>query len=267
MMNGFGRAGVGLSMGLIFLMVILDTQGTAAAFTAPKVEYSADQYMGDGKQMVKSRVYQASEKSRMEFEEGGGQQAIITRLDRKVIWTLIIPEKMYMEHPMGKEEKTRDVRQCSAVSTRDVGKEEVNGISATVSEVEATCPDGSGFSGKVWTSPDGIMVKMDAVSKGAGKKNGQRVVMEVKNLKIGKQDPALFELPPGFSKLAMPTGMPSMQDIQPKETKTEPPQQAKPQTPPPPTGMDYTAQRREKEKTVLDKAVDTKDKVKRLFNW
>jgi hypothetical protein len=31
--------------------------------------------------------------------------------------------------------------------------------------------------------------------------------------------------------------------------------------------MDYTAQRREKEKTVLDKAVDTKDKVRRLFNW
>jgi hypothetical protein len=264
-MNGFGRAGVGLHKGLILLMVFLTTQGVAAAFTAPKVEYSADQYMGNGKQMVKSRIYQASEKSRMEFEEGGGQQAIITRLDRKVIWTLIIPEKMYMEHPIGKEEKTRDVRQCSAVSTKDVGKETVNGISATVSEVEATCPDGSGFSGKVWTSRDGIMVKMDAVSKGAGNGKGQRVVMEVKNLKIGKQDPALFELPPGFAKLEVPTGMPSLKDFQPKETKQEPPPQAQPQTQP--TGMNYTAQQREKEKTVLDKAVETKDKVKRLFNW
>jgi hypothetical protein len=231
----------------------------------PKVEYSADQYMGDGEQMMKSRIYQASNKSRMELEEGGGQQAIITRLDRKVVWTLLIPEKMYMEMPMGKEEKTRDVRQCSAVSTKDVGKEEVNGISATVSDVEATCPDGSGFSGKVWTTGDGILVKMDAVSKGAGKEKGQRVLMEVKNLKIGKQDPALFELPAGFAKLSVPTGMPSLQDLQPKETKKEPPAQA--QTPPQPTGIDYTAQRREKDKTVLDKAVDTKDKVKRLFNW
>ncbi len=264
-MNGFGRAGVGLCIGLISLMVFETTQGVAATFTTPKVEYSADQYMGDGEQMVKSRVYQASGKIRMEFEEGGGQQAIITRPDLKVMWTLMIPEKMYMEISMGKEEKTRDVRQCSPVSTKDVGKEEVNGISATVSEVEATCPDGSGFSGKVWTTRDGIMVKMDAVSKGAGKKQGQRVVMEVKNLKIGKQEQALFELPPDFAKLAMPTGMPSLKDFEPKETKKEPTPKAEPK--PQPTGMDYTTQQREKEKSVLDTAVDTKDKIKRLFNW
>ena len=262
-MKGVGQVGVGVVMFLISLWVNGAAEANAAGFMMPKVEYSADQYMGDGEQMMKSRIYQASGKARMELEEGGGQQAIITRLDRKVIWTLMIPEKMYMEMPMGKEEKTRDVRQCSAVSTKDVGKEEVNGIPATVSEVEATCPDGSGFSGKVWTTRDGIMVKMDAVSKGAGKEKGQRLVMEVKNLKIGTQNPALFELPEGYSKLSMPTGMPSLQDYQPKETKKEPPAQAQPQ----PTGMDYTAQRREKEKTVLDKAVDTKDKVKRLFNW
>ena len=93
------------------------------------------------------------------------------------------------------------------------------------------------------------------------------MVMEVKNLKIGKQDKALFELPPGFAKLSMPTGMPSLKDFQPKETTPEPPPQAKPQTPPPPTGMKYTAQPREKEKSTLDQAVETKDKIKRLFNW
>lgn len=263
-MKGVGRVGIGVVF-LICLWVFGGAEAGATAFMMPKVEYSADQYIGDGEQMMKSRIYQASGKARMELEEGGGQQAIITRLDRKLIWTLMIPEKMYMEMPMGKEEKTRDVRQCSAVSMKEGGKEEVNGISATVSEVEAACPDGSGFSGKVWTTRDGILVKMDAVSKGAGKEKGQRVVMEVKNLMIGKQDPALFELPPDFSKLPVPTGMPSLQDFQPKETKEEPPAQA--QTSPQTTGMAYTAQRREKEKTVLDKAVDTKDKVKRLFNW
>jgi hypothetical protein len=262
-MRGVVRGGVWLSMFLMYLMFFGVSQGIATGFMTPKVEYSADQYIGDGKQMVKSRIFQASEKTRMEFEEGGGQQAIITRMDRKVIWTLMIPEKMYMEIPMGEEEKTRDVRQCSAVSAKEVGKEAVNGISATVSEVEATCPDGSGFSGKVWTTRDGILVKMDAVSKAAGKEREQRVVMEVKNLKIGKQNPSLFELPEGFSKISMPMRMPSLQDFQPKETKKEPPAQAQPQ----PTGMDYTAQAREKEKTVLDKAVDTKDKVKRLLRW
>ena len=51
-------------------------------------------------------------------------------------------------------------------------------------------------------SKENIMVKMDAVSIEKGEKN--RFKTELTNIKIGKQDPALFEIPPGFAKMDMP---------------------------------------------------------------
>ena len=56
--------------------------------------------------------------------------------------------------------------------------------------------------GFMWMSKENIMVKMDAVSIEKGEKN--RFKTELTNIKIGKQDPALFEIPPGFEKMDMP---------------------------------------------------------------
>ena len=36
-----------------------------------------------------------------------------------------------------------------------------------------------------------------------------KVKTEISDLKVGKQDPALFEVPSGFNKFAMPAGMPA----------------------------------------------------------
>lgn len=56
--------------------------------------------------------------------------------------------------------------------------------------------------GFMWMSKDNIMVKMDAVAIDKGSKN--RFKSELTNIKIGKQDPALFEIPPGYQKMSMP---------------------------------------------------------------
>jgi len=267
-MKRVGRFGYGWVVFVIATVFFGAAAAAAAGFTETKVEYSADQYMGDGSLMMKSRIYHASGRSRMEMEERGVNQAIITRMDRKVVWVLMIPEKTYMETQLGKEEKTSDVRQCSYTTAKDAGKETVNGIPATVSEVEATCPDGSAFSGKMWTSREGILVKLEAAANGSAKEKGQRVRMELKNLVIGKQNPALFELPAGFSKMEMPTGPPagtfSLKEMmkQKTEEQTKPPAEQ-----PTETGRAYTAQPRAEEKGVLDKALDTKRKLKGLIGW
>lgn len=260
---GYGWVVFGIAMGFFGAAAAF-----AAGFTETKVEYSADQYMGDGSLTMKSRIHHASGKSRMQMEEGGVNQAIITRMDRKVVWVLMIPEKTYMETPLGKEEKTRDMRQCSYTNAKEAGKETVNGIPATVSEVEATCPDGSAFSGKMWTSREGILVKLDVVAKGSAKEKGQRVLMELKNLKIGKQNPALFEVPAGFAKMEMPTGAPAggfslKEMMKQRPAEAEPP----PAEPPRETGRSYSAQPRAEEKGILDKALDTKRKLKGLIGW
>jgi hypothetical protein len=51
---------------------------------------------------------------------------------------------------------------------------------------------------------DNIMMKLDVIAVDKGKKD--RMKMELDNLKIGKQDPALFEVPSGYSKMDMSMG-------------------------------------------------------------
>lgn len=52
------------------------------------------------------------------------------------------------------------------------------------------------------------MVKMDAIAVEKGSKH--RMKSELKDLKIGRQDPELFELPEGYSKMSMMPGFGSI---------------------------------------------------------
>ncbi len=83
----------------------------------------------------------------------------------------------------------------------DEGRETVNGVSATKSKVVMTSKDGTKFGGFAWRTDDGIVVKLDALAIEG--ENKQRVKMDLTDLKIGPQDPALFEIPAGYSALDM----------------------------------------------------------------
>jgi outer membrane lipoprotein-sorting protein len=244
----------------------ISSAGTACAagIAEPKAEYSADQFMGSGEKTIKSRVYHAPGKQRMEMEEGGGRQVVITRADRKLLWIVMPDQKMYMERSLeeGKKER-RDLSDCS-FAQKAAGKETVNGIDAVKSEIEVSCPDKSEYGGTMWTSKEGIMVKMDAVAKGKGSKG--RFRMELKNLKIGKQDPKLFEVPSGYQLMKMPMGI--VPGSRPVTGKQEDPgrdesdsasekdlqERSRPKEPP-------------KEKGTVEKAVEPMKKIKNLFGW
>jgi len=174
--------------------LLLPAMSVAAPPPEPKVEYSADSTMEtEGGMTMKSRVYHAPGKQRMEMGGEGGNVTIM-RKDKKVIWTLM--GDMYMESAMGgadsQDPHDMDVQQTA------VGEETVNGIKTTKSKVIMTKKDGSKFGGFFWTTKDGITVKMDLLSKEGDKK--MRMSSELTNLKVGKQDPKLFEIPPGYTK-------------------------------------------------------------------
>lgn len=244
----------------------ISSAGTAraAGLAEPKAEYSADQFMGSGDKTIKSRVYHAPGKQRMDMEEGGGRQIFITRADRKLFWIVMPDQKMYMERSLeeGKKER-RDLTDCS-FAQKAAGKETVNGIDAAKSEIEVSCPDKSEYGGTMWTSKEGIMVKMDAVAKGKGSKG--RFRMELKNLKIGKQDPKLFEVPSGYQLMKMPMGIvpggrpvaggpeESGQDVNDRDSEKDLPEHSRPKEPP-------------KEKGSVEKAVEPMKKIKNLFGW
>jgi outer membrane lipoprotein-sorting protein len=181
------------SMNLVLASVLLvPALAWAAPPPEPKVEYSADSTMEtEGGMTMKSRIYAAPNKQRMEM--GGAEGlVVITRRDKKVIWN--VTGNMYMEMPMSQSQDPLDMD----VQMTTVGEETVNGVKATKSKVIATKKDGSKFGGFFWTTKDGITVKMDLLSKEGNRKD--RMTMDLTNLKIGKQDPKLFEVPPGSTK-------------------------------------------------------------------
>ena len=187
---------MGPSRFMLLLLLLLPSTATAAAPPREsQVEYSADSTMeSDGGISMKSRVYHTPDKERTEM--GGAEGSImIMRRDKNVMWQLF--GDMYMESPLS-QSNAGGIEDMEILEQKDVGNETINGIKTTKSKIIAVKKDGTKFGGFFWTSKEGITVKMDLLSKEGDKKI--RMASELTNLKIEKQNPALFEIPAGYTK-------------------------------------------------------------------
>ncbi len=202
------RVAVNRAMGTFVLAGLCGFGLAAPAFAAgmaqPKVEYSADRVITGEGRTFQTKVYCARDKERMEMAEGGAEQVTISRLDKKLSWVVMPSQKAYMELSWEQSRKNApaDLRECT-VDMKKAGSETVNGHAATRYDMTATCPDGTGYAGSMWVTKDNIPVKIDTTMKGGPGKSG-RVLVELKNLKIAKQDPTLFEVPSGYTKMTIP---------------------------------------------------------------
>ena len=199
-------------IGMALSVVLVPLTVSAASPPESRVDYSADSTMEmEGGMTMKSHVYHTSGKERMEMGGADGSVTII-RKDKKVMWQLM--GDMYMEMPL--DQSNSSDLSAMDVEQNAVGEETINGIKTTKSKVIATKKDGSKFGGFFWTTKEGITVKMDLLSKEGDKK--MRMASELTNLKIEKQDPALFEIPVGYTKNDMGAmigqgGAPNIQDM------------------------------------------------------
>jgi hypothetical protein len=189
----------------VFLFVASMTiAGTAVAtsWQQPKIEYSADSYMETAEMTMQGALHSAPGKERREYVMEGQKMVMITRYDKKVMWVLMPEDRMYMETKMTGEtkESKRDLGNYKIEQTT-IGPETVNGVKTTKSKIIMTGPKGTKLGGFWWQTKEGIVVKIDAISVDKGSKD--RVKSELKNLKIGKQNPSLFEAPAGYSKMDM----------------------------------------------------------------
>jgi hypothetical protein len=130
--------------------------------------------------------------------------AMILRQDKKVGWMLMPGQKMYMELNFAKEGSRKDDLSGWKVEQTTIGPETVNGVKTTKSKIVMTGPKGEKMGGFWWATKENIVVKMDAISVHKGSKD--RFKIELKELKIAKQDPSLFEVPAGYSKMGMDMG-------------------------------------------------------------
>lgn len=187
------------------LMLLFASSAQTAEFPYPKVGYSADVKMNmgkgpDGKPMILTgKVYSSNKKERREMVGFGEKTIMIRRRDKGVSWHLIPKRKMYMENLGGRGDQDPEsmIREGNLKLTK-LGSERVNGMPTTKYRIETVHKDGSRFVGHHWITKENIPVRMEGTSK------GQHFRFDYTNIKIGKQDHRLFEVPAGYQRLAIP---------------------------------------------------------------
>jgi hypothetical protein len=82
---------------------------------------------------------------------------------------------------------------------RPDGQEIVNGIATTRYTIEEDIPAGH-IIGSLWLSRDGILMRCEGKLEPKSGKSST-IFWELRNVELGKQDAALFEVPQGYAKL------------------------------------------------------------------
>ncbi|MFO0730670.1 MAG: hypothetical protein U0231_18710 [Nitrospiraceae bacterium] len=169
------------------------------------------------------------------------------------MWQLI--GDMYMEMPFD-QSKSSGLEGFDIQEQTEVGQEVINGMKTTKTKVIAVKKDGSKFGGFFWTTKEGVVVKTDMLSKEGDRK--VRIALELSNVKIEKQDPALFEIPPGLTKNDMgammgQSGMPNLEEMM-KGAREEQPRERRP-----------SRERSERKTSEEEAPVDMNKMLKGLF--
>jgi hypothetical protein len=174
----------------------------ALSGAAGAAEFSAQMVLKDGDKTMPGKIYVQNGKMRQEFLDEEGQTVTIIRPDKKVVWVINPPERTYVEMPL----KTKLPGQFLqipplALKKQKVGTETVNGYQTDKFEVTVR----GGASGQLrqtfWVAP-----KLESPLKMVCP--DRRLSLEYRNIKEGKMPDHLFELPPGYRKLAEPSGYP-----------------------------------------------------------
>jgi hypothetical protein len=180
--------------------------GLALASWSQAAELTAEVlHVMQGQQTV-SRVYLKGDKVRMEGSQTGQSGQVeqflqIVRQDRGVMWMVNLQQRAYYEVPLG---QMRDLSQAGKAgeklpgetSRQDLGAEKIDGHPTKKMEITYS-HQGQTQTVLMWYASDlGLPLKTAA-------KDGSWSV-EYKKVVAGPQPDSLFELPAGFTKLAMP---------------------------------------------------------------
>jgi hypothetical protein len=163
----------------------------------PTVEYSADRVMETSAGTFNGRVVAAKDRERAEIEMEGMKSVMILKLDEKAGYMLMPAQKMYQVVDFAKARQQAGTGPANDVSISVVGREDLEGHSTTKYKVLMKDGTAGGF---MWFTDEGIAMKMDLLVKTGDK--SERMTVRLTNLQIGPQDPAQFEVPGGYTKMA-----------------------------------------------------------------
>lgn len=188
------------SMLLLGLMLVLalPSAARAALLGDASISYSAERTVTVNGRSYTGMVFHVPGHERHEQAIQGIPEIIILDAAAKEAYLIVPMLKSYLAFGFPgvmAELDAPDLRRTP------VGRETVNGVHTTKYRIDHVSSDGSRAQGFVWLSPQGVLMRIDGtVTRGNGGKP-VAISMELANLAVGPQDPALFQVPPGLAKL------------------------------------------------------------------
>ena len=173
--------------------------------------FSADVVTKQAGMSMKGKCYVQGENARQEMSMGSQKRVIISRADKGVTWMISPAEKKYTEIPGVQSPQKMQAQLKKMAKEKYIGKEMLNGYACRKSQY--TLPKGNPGTVMQWTSEKLNWPVKTEIKQG----QGRTAVIEFKNIKEANQSSALFALPKGYKKTAMPT--PPQMRAQPKAGK------------------------------------------------
>ncbi len=158
--------------------------------------FSADNVRTVGTRTTTGKVYATPTAMRIENDQNGRKSIFIVRFDRKAMWTLLPDRKMYMELPWGSQAEWASMLEGVKVQRDPLGSEQLGPYHCDKTRVRVTY-QGSVITTIQWAAKElnGFVVKKQ--------EEKEQWSTEYRNVKLGPQDPSLFELPAGYQKMSL----------------------------------------------------------------
>jgi len=186
---------------ILLIVCLFLLEGVALA-----MEYSADVVSTSSGRVVSSgKIWFSTDRMRLETlpselkDNSATPVVAITRLDKLVVWIVLVKNQKYMEQgfsaaaPAPVVESTANVQ----VDRQMLGSEILDGRTATKYRVTTTYKGKNTVTYQWLDADSGIPLKISD-------EKGQ-FIQEYKNLVVGPQDPSLFEIPAGYQKIGLPS--------------------------------------------------------------
>lgn len=162
------------------------------------VSYSANSTVTVNGRSYAGMVFHIPGRDRHEQEIQGIAEVVI--LDGKAMhgWLVLPRLSSYVEF---KFPQLMAELNAQALLRSPVGRETVNGVHTTKYRIDHTAADGMHAKGFAWVSADGVLMRLAGDVTRPGMSHPTAIQLELDNLRLGKQDHALFDLPPGLTRL------------------------------------------------------------------
>jgi hypothetical protein len=181
---------------IVLLLAVLAAPALAETLGDARVGFSAERVLIINGQSYVGRMWHMPGEQRHEQDLAALRPIFILRAGT-TIGDIILPKlHTVVEFALPKE---LSILGDPNLLRKPVGQETVNGIATTKYEVDEEKPQGRAV-GVLWLSEEGIPMKCDA-SLATDKGKVSTIRWELRHVKIGTQDPALFEIPHDYAKL------------------------------------------------------------------